>query len=185
MSERADPTKVETLRGLMLRVREDLRAQKLGGDVEDIDTALDIFTCHGPLQDALDARITPGQCRTCGGTGNKDGLRAPDEPSRKDCPACNGEQPVSIVTAEAWEAALSLPIGHDGRGLAEGELRLAATALFGGRVEVAREVGVFTLLPGDDPVAVLMPPGIPEGAGTAPVIHEGDRIALLKEATDE
>ena len=53
-------------------------------------------------------------------------------------------------------------------------------------VRKASAVGRFTLLPGkDDSVAVLMPPGVPHKAGTAPIIRENTLVAILEDSDDQ
>jgi len=52
-----------------------------------------------------------------------------------------------------------------------------------GEVLPVEAVGQFTLLPGDEPVACLMP-RVPGKAGTAPVIDEGRTVALITHGED-
>ena len=63
----------------------------------------------------------------------------------------------------------------------EANLIKALTALFPAGIVVAEAVGRLNLLPGDEPIAVLMPVESSTVAGTAPVIEEGQKIAVLEE----
>ena len=65
-------------------------------------------------------------------------------------------------------------------GYEETHLLRILTAALNGEVLPVEAVGQFTLLPGDEPVACLMP-RIPGKAGTAPVIDEGRTVALVAE----
>lgn len=88
------------------------------------------------------------------------------------CPACHGEQPVWIVRQPDWEQFLYAIENRDAD-VAEAPARIA-TALLGGRVEVAKQVGVVRcdLSSGADQAIVL--------EDRYMVIHHGDRLALLK-----
>ena len=212
MSER-----VETLGAILKRARWEV--EEIYPEIDDecaasAFEALDIVEKYLPLT----ARIIPGPtCETCGGDGKcphckgsasltlNPNLYPNDNPGEVSvpcphctdgaCPACHGEQPVWIVTAEAWEAFVcsiawlgpssraeaERPVHPDVRGewwaRMEAEAIPHAAALLGGGVEVAKQVGVVRcdLSCGADQAIVLQDGFI--------VIHHGDRIALLERRT--
>lgn len=184
MSERADPTKVETVADWFAEFERD-----------DPDTKLIPVRCRSAgafLKQYGTARIVRPVCGTCDGLGiaptAKDAAGKPV--GCQVCPTCHGEQPVSIVRGDMWIVARSMLDAHRRSAevlwSAERLLGAIATALLGGRVEVAYKLGTYRVArPGDG--CWVDGPVIQETDDVRDVwlLNPGDRIALLKEATDE
>jgi len=115
----------------------------------------------------LDATVLlPDECPDCGGTGDAHYRDDPPThmPSCDTCPTCHGKRPAVIVPKEQWEAAVNALDTVLGRVANTEELAAIATALLGGKVYRATEVGTLRIdtegrayvwndVDGDQPIA--------------------------------
>jgi len=115
--------------------------------------------------------LLPDECPDCGGTGDAHYRDDPPThmPSCDTCPTCHGKRPAVIVPKEQWEAAKvavdeAIVRQRTERVTADTLVTAIATALLGGKVYRAKEVGTLRIdtegrayvwndVDGDQPIA--------------------------------